>query len=606
MDERRGKRRPDERPDRRNVKPAQQQDPRRRNQELRRRKEMEMRRRIRKRRKRRKRILVLLLLLLILAVAAGIVLWIRYGPSKEKADKNEYFGINATNQVGMTIDNQIPEVKSMKEGSQIYLDFDSVHDYVNQRFYWDSNENKLLYTLPDQTLSIPAGASEFSSGNGTQARDYEIVKMENDTVYLALDFVKEFTDMTLDVYENPDRAVVVTNKDENHAQVKKNTEVRILGGVKSPVLTEIKKSDDVVVIEEAGDWVKVRTSDGYIGYAKADALGTAEAQVRESEYDEPEYTSIHKDYKINLAWHQVTSQAANANIASVIAGTSGLTTISPTWFSIQDTSGNLSSLANSDYVNTAHQAGLEVWGLIDNFTNQVDTLAVLSDTQSRANMISQLITQALNTGLDGINVDFEQITEEMSDHYIQFVRELSVECRKNGLVLSVDNYVPGFTSHYNREEQGVVADYVIIMGYDEHFSGSEEAGSVASIDFVKEGITETLKEVPKEKVINGLPLFTRLWIESSEGLTSQAIGMPDAEKAVSGAGVTPTWDETTQQNYAEWNADGNTYKIWLEDESSLEAKLKVMKEYDLAGAAEWKIGFEKDGIWELIAQYIKG
>lgn len=606
MDERRGKRRPDERPDRRNVKPAQQQDPRRRNQELRRRKEMEMRRRIRKRRKRRKRILVLLLLLLILAVAAGIVLWIRYGPSKEKADKNEYFGINGTNQVGMTIDNQIPEVKSMKEGSQIYLDFDSVHDYVNQRFYWDSNENKLLYTLPDQTLSIPAGASEFSSGNGTQARDYEIVKMENDTVYLALDFVKEFTDMTLDVYENPDRAVVVTNKDENHAQVKKNTEVRILGGVKSPVLTEIKKSDDVVVIEEAGDWVKVRTSDGYIGYAKSDALGKAEAQVQESEYDEPEYTSIHKDYKINLAWHQVTSQAANANIASVIEGTSGLTTISPTWFSIQDTSGNLSSLANSDYVNTAHQAGLEVWGLIDNFTNQVDTLAVLSNTQSRANMISQLITQALNTGLDGINVDFEQITEEMSDHYIQFVRELSVECRKNGLVLSVDNYVPGFTSHYNREEQGVVADYVIIMGYDEHFSGSEEAGSVASIDFVKEGITETLKEVPKEKVINGLPLFTRLWIESSEGLTSQAIGMPDAEKAVSGAGVTPTWDETTQQNYAEWNADGNTYKIWLEDESSLEAKLKVMKEYDLAGAAEWKIGFEKDGIWELIAQYIKG
>ena len=606
MDERRGKRRPDERPDRRNVKPAQQQDPRRRNQELRRRKEMEMGRRIRKRRKRRKRILVLLLLLLILAVAAGIVLWIRYGPSKEKADKNEYFGINATNQVGMTIDNQIPEVKSMKEGSQIYLDFDSVHDYVNQRFYWDSNENKLLYTLPDQTLSILAGASEFSSENGTQARDYEIVKMENDTVYLALDFVKEFTDMTLDVYENPDRAVVVTNKDENHAQVKKNTEVRILGGVKSPVLTEIKKSDDVVVIEEAGDWVKVRTSDGYIGYAKSDALGKAEAQVRESEYDEPEYTSIHKDYKINLAWHQVTSQAANANIASVIEGTSGLTTISPTWFSIQDTSGNLSSLANSDYVNTAHQAGLEVWGLIDNFTNQVDTLAVLSNTQSRANMISQLITQALNTGLDGINVDFEQITEEMSDHYIQFVRELSVECRKNGLVLSVDNYVPGFTSHYNREEQGVVADYVIIMGYDEHFSGSEEAGSVASIDFVKEGITETLKEVPKEKVINGLPLFTRLWIESSEGLTSQAIGMPDAEKAVSGAGVTPTWDETTQQNYAEWNADGNTYKIWLEDESSLEAKLKVMKEYDLAGAAEWKIGFEKDGIWELIAQYIKG
>ena len=606
MDERRGKRRPDGRPARKRQRPVQQQDPRRRNQESRRQKELEMRRQIRRRKKRRKRILILLLLLLVAAIAAGIILWKRYGPSKEEADRNEYFGITDTNQVGLTIDNQIPDVKSMKEGSEIYLDFDSVHDYVNQRFYWDSNENRLLYTLPDRTLSIPAGASEFESGDGTQTRDYEIVKVENDTVYLALDFVKEYTDMSLDVYENPDRAVIVTNKEENHARVSKDTEVRILGGVKSPILTEISKSDDVVVIEEAGSWMKVRTVDGYIGYVKSNTLEKAEKQTRKSEYEEPEYTNIQKDYKINLAWHQVTSQAANENVASVIAGTSGLTTISPTWFSIQDTNGTITSLANKDYVDTAHQAGLEVWGLIDNFTNQVDTLAVLSNTQSRANIISQLMTEAKNSGLDGINVDFEQITEEMSDHYIQFIRELSVECRKNQLVLSVDNYVPGFTSHYNREEQGIVADYVIIMGYDEHFAGSEEAGSVASIDFVREGITETLKEVPKEKVINGLPFFTRLWIESSSGLTSQAIGMQEAETAVANAGVTASWDEETQQNYAEWTADGNTYKIWLEDEQSLEAKLKVMQEYDLAGAAEWKLGFEKSDVWALISQYLNG
>lgn len=606
MDERRGKRRPDGRPARKRQRPVQQQDPRRRNQESRRQKELEMRRQIRRRKKRRKRILILLLLLLIAVIAAGIVLWIRYGPSREEADKNEYFGITDTSQVGLAIDNQIPDVKSMKEGSEVYLDFDSVHDYVNQRFYWDSNENRLLYTLPDRTLSIPAGATEFESEDGTQTRDYEIVKVENDTVYLALDFVKEYTDMSLDVYENPDRAVIVTNKEENHARVSKDTEVRILGGVKSPILTEISKSDDVVVIEEAGSWMKVRTVDGYIGYVKSNTLKKAEKQTRKSEYEEPEYTNIQKDYKINLAWHQVTSQAANENVASVIAGTTGLTTISPTWFTIQDTNGNITSLASSAYVDAAHQSGLEVWGLVDNFTNQVDTLAVLSNTQSRANMISQLITEAQNSGLDGINVDFEQITEEMSDHYIQFIRELSVECRKNQIVLSVDNYVPGFTSHYNREEQGIVADYVIIMGYDEHFAGSEEAGSVASIDFVREGITETLKEVPKEKVINGLPFFTRLWIESSSGLTSQAIGMQEAETAVANAGVTASWDEETQQNYAEWTADGNTYKIWLEDEQSLEAKLKVMQEYDLAGAAAWKLGFEKSGIWELISRYVNG
>lgn len=604
MNERRGKRRQNVRPDGKTSRPVQKQDPRRRNQESRRKKELEMKRRIRRRRKRRKRILILLLLLLIVMIAAGTVLWIRYSPSKQEADKNEYFGITETNQIGLTIDNQIPDVKSMKEGSQIYLDFDSVHDYINQRFYWDSNENRLLYTLPDRTLSIPAGATGYESENGTQTRDYEIVKVENNTAYLALDFVKEYTDMTLKVYEGPDRAVVVTNKEENHAQVKKDTEVRILGGVKSPVLTKVSKGDDIVVIEEAGDWTKVRTEDGYIGYSRANALSEEKMQTRESEYEEPEYTNISKDYKINLVWHQVTSQAANDNLSSAISGTSGLTTISPTWFTIKDTSGNISSLASSDYVNTAHQAGLEVWGLIDNFTNQIDTLAVLSNTQSRANIISQLITEVLSCGLDGINVDFENITEEMSDHYIQFIRELSVECRKNKLVLSVDNYVPGFTSHYNRKEQGVVADYVIIMGYDEHFVGSEEAGSVASIGFVKEGITETLNEVPKEKVINGLPFFTRLWIESQEGLTSQAIGMQEAETAVANAGATASWDEETQQNYAEWNADGKTYKIWLEDEQSLEAKLKVMQEYDIAGVAEWKLGFEKAGVWRIISQYL--
>lgn len=604
MDERRGKRRPNVRPAGRTSRPVQYQDPRRRNQESRRKKELEMRRRIRRQKKRRKRILILLMLLLIVIIAAGTVLWIRYSPSKQEADKNEYFGITETNQVGLTIDNQIPDVKSKKEGSQIYLDFDSVHDYINQRFYWDSDGNRLLYTLPDRTLSILAGSTEYESEDGMQTRDYEIVKVENDIVYLALEFVKEYTDMTLDVYEGPDRAVVVTNQEENHAKVQKNTEVRILGGVKSPILTKVSKDDDIVVIEEAGDWTKVRTEDGYIGYVKSKALGEEKKQTREPEYEEPEYTNISKDYKINLVWHQVTSQTANGNLSSAISGTSGLTTISPTWFSIKDTDGNISSLASSEYVNTAHQAGLEVWGLIDNFTNQIDTLAVLSNSQSRANIISQLITEAANCGMDGINVDFEKITEEMSDHYIQFIRELSVECRKHKLVLSVDNYVPGFTSHYNRKEQGIVADYVIIMGYDEHFAGSEEAGSVASIGFVKEGITETLNEVPKEKVINGLPFFTRLWIESEEGLTSQAIGMQEAETAVANAGATASWDETTQQNYAEWNADGKTYKIWLEDEQSLEAKLKIMQEYDLAGAAEWKLGFEKAGVWRIISQYL--
>ena len=287
-------------------------------------------------------------------------------------------------------------------------------------------------------------------------------------------------------------------------------------------------------------------------------------------------------------------------MASVIAGTTGLTTISPTWFTIRDTNGNITSLASSAYVDAAHQAGLEVWGLVDNFTNQVDTLAVLSNTQSRANMISQLITEAQNSGLDGINVDFEQITEEMSDHYIQFIRELSVECRKNQIVLSVDNYVPGFTSHYNREEQGIVADYVIIMGYDEHYVGSE-AGSVASLPWVEQGIQDTLDEVPAERVINAIPFYTRLWRTTGGNVTSEAIGMDQAQQTIADNNVETYWDKTTSQNYGKYDIDNSTYQIWLEDAQSVAEKVKLVSKYDLAGVSAWKLGFENNVIWQVIS-----
>ena len=315
----------------------------------------------------------------------------------------------------------------------------------------------------------------------------------------------------------------------------------------------------------------------------------------------------------------------------MIADTKGLTTISPTWFSVKDTSGNLTSIASSEYVNYAHQSNLEVWGLIRNFdplggqgiTTSAETHELLSRTSSRENLTNQLISEALQAGLDGINVDFETIAEETGEHYIQFIRELSVKCRKNGIVLSVDNYVPkGYNAHYHRKEQGIVADYVIIMGYDEHYGGSYESGSVASIGYVRDGIEETLKEVPAEKVINAMPLYTRLWKEvpKTEGelaeqegteaanysvkVTSEAYAMKKARKAAEDAGAEFTWDEETAQNYAQWESDGATYKMWLEDLQSLEEKLKVMKENNLAGTAVWKLGFESQDLWELILKYV--
>ena len=270
------------------------------------------------------------------------------------------------------------------------------------------------------------------------------------------------------------------------------------------------------------------------------------------------------------------------------------------------TEGAISSLASSDYVNQAHAKGMEVWGLIDNFNDQVSTLETLSSGSARAHIIEKLLEEARRVGMDGINLDFEALTQEEAPHFLQFVRELSVACRNNKLVLSIDNPVPQYTAFYNRKEQGILADYVIIMGYDEHTVGSEQPGSVASLPFVEEGIVQTLKEVPKEKVINGVPFYTRLWTQSNNGVvTSEVFGMDEADAYVQEHGMDVYWNKDVSQNYAEAQIDTGVLKMWLEDEESLEEKLKLIEQYELAGVAAWKLGFERPDVWGVISKYIQ-
>jgi spore germination protein YaaH len=582
----------------------------------------------RRQRKRNLAFKMSILVLIVIGIVGGAFLLKRYSPSKEKADLKKYYGIEQDNQVAVIIDNQILEAKAAMFDGKPYLEYSLVRDYLNDRFYWDSNENILLYTLPEGTIRADVGSNEYTLQKEKKSEDYTIIKTEGSTAYIALDFVQKYTNIEFKTYEDPQRVMIISDWGKiRTATVKKDTQVRYRGGVKSPYLTEVSKKDKVTVIENEGDWKKVRTEDGYIGYIKKNCLKNEKEETISREFEEQVYTNISKDYTINMAWHVVTNQSANEKVLQTIADTKGLTTISPTWFTIADTDGNINSLASSQYVNYAHQSNIEVWALVRDFDGGIgsyeESYEVLSHTSKRENLVNQLIAEALQTGIDGINVDFEKISAECGEHYIQFIRELSVKCRQNGLVLSVDNYVPKtYNAHYHIEEQGKVADYVIIMGYDEHYSGSYESGSVASLNFVKEGIEATLNAVPKEKVINAVPFFTRLWkevpkteeelaeeagteaAEYSVKVTSEALGMEAAEQAIADAGAQTTVDEATKQNYAQWEADGATYKIWLEDETALEEKLKLMKEYKLAGTAAWRLGFEKSSVWELILKYV--
>ena len=415
--------------------------------------------------------------------------------------------------------------------------------------------------------------------------------------------------------EEPARMVIQTVdylQNASYVTVTKETALRKKGGIKSPILRTLEEGESVILKESYDNWIEVVTADGFSGFVKSKYINLEEGEAWEcaEKKETPEFTNLVRDKKINLAWHQSTSLEANAKITEVLAGTSGINVISPTWFALSDNNGNFTSLGEKSYVDTLHGMGIEVWGLISNFEHDVDTGEVLNYTSKRNYLINNLIEQSKALGLDGINLDFEQISENNGEDYIQFVRELSVACRLNGLVFSIDNYVPtGYTAHYNRKEQGIFADYVIIMGYDEHYGGSEVAGSVASIGFVKKGIEMTLEEVPAEKVINAIPFYTRIWKEviNENGeieVSSEAAGMERIERMINEMGLEVGLNEECAQFYTEYEADGATYKIWIENEYSVEEKMNLIAANNLAGVAEWKLGLQKNTVWDIINKYI--
>lgn len=557
-----------------------------------------------------------LAVVLLIVVVAGIGFLTRvikkYTPSSEVMSSQEYFGLDNEGEAAIILGSEILPYKGKILNEVAYVDYRAVKEDLNDYFYWDAENNTMLYTMPTDVIQIPAGSNSYTADGKTQSLNYNIVLIDGTETYIALDFVKQYTDISFEIFHDPDRIVINNEWGEvTVASIRKAGKVRSLGGIKSPILREVEKNEVVRILEPMEDWTKILTQDGYIGYIKNDRLVKEQTETLTSDFTAPEYTNIQKDYKINLVWHQTTSMDANYNIIYDIASVKKVNTISPTWFSIASNDGTLDSLALADYVDTAHSNDMEVWPLVDNFSENIDFTTVMNSTSARNKIANQLIAAAIEYSFDGINVDFENISEDAADGYIQFIRELSVMCRKNGIVLSVDVPVPmDFTAHYNRKDLGAVCDYVMIMGYDEHYAGSEEAGSVASLSFEEEGIQNTLQEVPAEKIISGIPFYTRLWCtttneDGTTTVTSEAMGMNQAQQTLENNQAEASWDETTGQNYAQFDGEnGELYQIWLEDTESLTKKLELIKTYGLGGVAEWKLGLEDDSVWDLIAKYV--
>lgn len=552
--------------------------------------------------------------IIIAAAAAGLVVIVaamfvivRYTPTKEKMSGYKYFDIDKnTDKVLVMIDGESYPDTGINIDGRLYLPQEFIADNINVGFYYDKESDATLYSDTSYIYAFKKNQNDYSDDTGKiYTMDYSVIRDVDGECFIAWDYVAERTDCEYQYAPEPDRLnVTLKSEAKQCVTAGKKAAVRYRGGIKSPVLEYVSKGDRLEYVDDIDEWIKVTTVSGYTGYVKKSEVSNTFEYVREQKAVE-EHKFLLKNEKITLAWFQVSGTAGNSSIDNNMSTISGVNVIAPTWYSVTDESGNMSSYASADFVSKMHQRGIDVWALVSDFDTNVDFAQLYSSKAARTNMVNKLVGEAKSYGFDGINLDYENIKSAYAKDYLQFVRELSVACERNGIVLSTDNYKPeAYNRCYNLKEQSKFVDYVIVMAYDEHYAGTD-AGSVASLPFVKEAVEDTVQLVGKEHVIAGIPFYTRIWTTTDGNTTSRAVGMQAAIDQLNSDGQVALWNDDCGQYVASYTVGSSTRQIWFEEEKSIEAKMQVIQQENTAGVACWKLGLEKSTVWSVISQYNK-
>lgn len=555
---------------------------------------------------------ILVIVIAIMALSTYGIWRVKYAPTSERMSIKTYYGISGDEAAlfinGKQVKGTDEEPVAMAANGTFYITLEEVKTGLDDGYVYDETGQVLRYTTDDEVISVNRGDTFYTSGRNREDLGSQIVTEDSsDNVYLSVDFIKKFTDVVTRTAVDPNRIVVEkAGFKKKTAEIRKDTQARRYGGPKSRILADVTKGTKVTIEESYGKWSKILTDDGLEGCVKDSCLTKTDTEKTKRSLPQRKYNHIKLDGKVCLLWHQVMNRTANSSIDRILTQVSGVNVISPTWFRLADNDGGISDIASQNYVNTVHDAGLQVWALVSNFENKdVDTTTVLNSVSSRDNLINNLIGKAVSYDLDGINVDFEQISTDAADGYSEFIKELSLKCENNDLVLSVDNYAPTASSdHYNRTMQADYADYCIVMAYDEHYS-SKNPGSNASLPFVKKAVADSLKEIPAEQLVLGMPFYAKIWTTKDNVTTMKTIAMKNISAWLDSHNVQETWDDELGQNYAEFSEDGAKVTFWSEDAKSLGLKLNVMKTQKLAGGAFWKEGLEDDSVWDLIGKYMR-
>lgn len=514
-------------------------------------------------------------------------------------------------------DNINTEYKPFVENTGIYLSKDIIEKYLDEYIYYDKVATKVIITTKNEVYKLKIDENKMSK-NFENVDIQNPAKIVNGQAYVDINLFKEIYGIKV-AYNEKTSTISIDNLSTSDTKVKYNN-IKVYEDIttKSNILTTIGKNNTVSVYTESlkhNRWYKVKTDDGTIGYV---AKNTVDLNVDENneEIQNNEISSENNDNNQNDEDNEIKEKITmfwqyGSNLNTLGNKIDGVDVVSPTWYELKNSFGEINSEYNQKYYNKAKTNGYEIWPIVTNGIDSVDympadTSAMLNSEQNRENFIKNLLKLAKEHDLDGINIDFESMKEEDRLVYTQFIRELAPIFRSEGIKVSVDMY---FVSYIDRKGIGAASDYVILMGYDQRGSWSSESGSISEISWVEKNIDSLINSsnIPPEKIILGVPFYTRLWTEKSGNSkpTTKVYDMQDCQDFLKYYGLTATYDEKSGQNYAEYTKGSTTYKLWIEDDTSMKNRIGIINKYNLAGLSAWQKGLETDNIWSVISENMK-
>lgn len=519
-----------------------------------------------------------------------------------------YIRKKVTNKVNVIINNH-DVTESMKldgyidENEVVYIATKDIANFFDEDIFYDNQYDQIITSSDTKLAVLPLEKKEMYV-NSSKVRIYGMATEKEGEFYLPFSEMKDVYHVEVNYIKETNTVTIDSiSREQKKANASKNIAIKYKPTIFSKTVDKVKKGDSVIVIEETENgWNKVRTSLGIIGYTKDITNGY---QVREKME-----TKKQIEGKVSLVWDYYTSKVPNRMGTKI----EGINVISPSFAELKsDAEGNLKvkiGEAGKEYISWAHSNNYKVWAMVSNGeAGKNNTSLVLNDYKRRENLIQNIINMVLENELDGINIDFEYMNVEDKGMFSRFIIELAPRLKEYGKVLSVDVTAPDGSENwslcYDRHQLGKVADYLIFMAYDQYGNSSTKAGTTAGADWVEVNIKKFLGQegVEKEKLILAMPFYTRLWKETGGKPESTVVWMKNIDSKLP-SNVEKTWNEELKQYYVEYTQNGATYKMWLEEEQSIQAKFALIKEYDLAGGAYWQKDFEKDSIWNMIAEQL--